>query len=145
MEIRLFEKDDLLKCTRLFVDVFNQEPWNDKWSEVTAKKYLLDYTNTPGFLGIVAVDGDVIIGFIFGAQKVWWSGNEFFINEMCVNAEKQKNGIGSMLLNYLLKELDSENVSNLSLLTDRGIPAEAFYKKNGFIEIDRLMFLSRDI
>ncbi|MFD1929169.1 GNAT family N-acetyltransferase [Sporosarcina siberiensis] len=134
-----------MKCTRLFVDVFNQEPWNDKWSEEMAEKYLLDYTNTPGFLGILAVEGDVIIGFIFGAHRVWWSGNEFFINEMCVNAEKQKNGIGSMLLNYLLKELDSENVSNLSLLTDRGIPAEAFYKKNGFIEIDRLMFLSRDV
>lgn len=134
-----------MKCTRLFIDVFNQEPWNDKWSEEVAKQYLLDYTNTPGFMGIIAVKEGVVIGFIFGAHKVWWSGNEFFINEMCVKTENQKNGIGSMLLNYLLKKLDSENVSHLSLLTNRGIPAESFYKKNRFTEIKRLMFLSQSI
>ncbi|WP_438315607.1 GNAT family N-acetyltransferase [Sporosarcina sp. FA9] len=145
MDIRLFEENDLLKCTRLFINVFNEEPWNDNWSEGVAKQYLLDYTNTPGFMGILAVKEEVIIGFIFGAHKVWWSGNEFFINEMCVSTEIQKTGIGSILLNYLLKKLDSEKVSNLSLLTDRGIPAEAFYKKNGFMEIERLMFLSRDV
>lgn len=145
MEIRLFEKNDLLKCTRLFIDVFNQEPWNDKWTEERARQYLLDYTNTPGFMGIIAVKGEEIIGFIFGASKVWWNGNEFFINEMCVTIEKQKNGIGSMLLTYLLKELRSKNISNLSLLTNRGIPAEAFYKKNEFTEMERLIFLNRDV
>ena len=94
----------------------NQQRWNDKWSIEAAKQYLLDYINTPGFTGIIAVKEEVFIGFIFGAQKVWWSGNEFFINEMCVKIEEQKNGIGSMLLNYLLKKLDSEDVSNLAII-----------------------------
>ena len=145
MELKLFERNDLLKCTKTFIHVFNQEPWNDEWSTETAKQYLLDYTNTPGFMGIIAVEGEEIIGFIFGARKLWWSGDEFFINEMCVNVEKQKTGVGSMLMKFLMKELDSDGVSYISLLTNRDIPAETFYKKYGFIEINRLMFLSRDI
>ncbi|MGG4266731.1 GNAT family N-acetyltransferase [Peribacillus simplex] len=145
MEYKLFNRDDLLKCTETFVQVFNQEPWNDEWSTETAKQYLLDYINTPGFMGIIAVEGKEIIGFIFGAHKLWWSGEEFFINEMCVSMEKQKTGVGSRLLKFLMKELDLERVSNISLLTNRGIPAEAFYKKNGFTEINRLMFLSKEI
>jgi GNAT superfamily N-acetyltransferase len=64
---------------------------------------------------------------------------------MCVRVEKQHTGVGSRLMNYLIKELESDGVRTISLLTNRGIPAEAFYKKNGFSEIKRLMFLSRDI
>lgn len=145
MKITLFEEKDLLKCTNTFIDVFNQEPWNDEWAKETAKQYLLDFTNTPGFKGIVAVYGEEIIGFIFGNRKQWWSGDEFFINEMCVRIEKQKTGVGSKMMEYLIKELESDGVSSISLLTDRGIAAEAFYKKNGFSEIERLMFLSRDV
>jgi aminoglycoside 6'-N-acetyltransferase I len=145
MQLKLFEEKNLLKCTKTFIDVFNQEPWNDEWKNETAKQYLLDFTNTPGFMGIVAVDREEIIGFIFGTRKYWWSGDEFFINEMCVRIEEQNTGVGSKLMNYLLKELKSDGVSTISLLTDRGIPAEEFYKKNGFSEIKRLMFLSRDV
>ncbi|MCK1994988.1 GNAT family N-acetyltransferase [Peribacillus muralis] len=145
MEFTLFNWEDLLKCTETFVQVFNQEPWNDQWSMETAKQYLLDYINTPGFMGIVAVEGKEIIGFIFGAHKLWWSGGEFFINEMCVSIEKQNTGVGSKLLKYLMNELNIERVSNISLLTDRGIPAEAFYKKHGFTEINRLMFLTKEM
>jgi aminoglycoside 6'-N-acetyltransferase I len=145
MELKLFEEKNLLKCTKTFIDVFNQEPWNDEWKNETARQYLLDFTNTPGFKGIIAVDGEEIIGFIFGTRKCWWSGDEFFINEMCVKIKEQNTGVGSKLMNYLLKELKSDGVSTISLLTDRGIPAEAFYKKNGFSEIKRLIFLSRDV
>jgi ribosomal protein S18 acetylase RimI-like enzyme len=145
MKLALFEENDLLKCTNTFIHVFNQEPWNDEWAKETAKQYLLDFTNTPGFKGIVAVDGEEIIGFIFGTRKHWWSGDEFFINEMCVRIEKQNTGVGSKMMKYLIKELESDGVRTISLLTDRGMPAEDFYKKHGFSEIERLMFLSRGV
>lgn len=145
MEFRSFETNDLLRCTHTFINVFNQEPWNDEWSAETAFQYLLDYTNTSGFIGIVAEEGKEIIGFIFGVRKPWWSGDEFFINEMCVSAEKQKTGVGSKLMKFLEEKLKMDGIENITLLTDRGIPAEIFYKKNGFTEIDRIMFLNKNI
>ncbi|MEK5057988.1 GNAT family N-acetyltransferase [Paenibacillus sp. FSL H7-0326] len=145
MELRLFDRNDLLSCVNTFISVFNQEPWNDEWSPDTAYRYLIDFTNTPGFIGVVAVDGEEIIGFIFGATKHWWSGKEFFINEMCVSVQKQKSGVGSALIRFLIEKLESDEVGNITLLTDRGIPAEAFYKKLGFAEIDRLVFLNKNL
>lgn len=145
MEFKLLEKHDLTKCTETFIEVFNDEPWNDEWTFTKAKKYLLSFYQTPGFLGILAVEKDEIIGFILGVKRVWWSGDEFFINEMCVKTQIQNKGIGKAMLNHLIKELHNSNISNITLLTDRGIPAEEFYKKNGFEEIERIIFLHKNI
>ena len=64
---------------------------------------------------------------------------------MCVRKQCQNKGIGRVMLNHLIKELHSSNISNITLLTDRGIPAEEFYKKNGFEEIERIIFLHKNI
>lgn len=42
-------------------------------------------------------------------------------------------------------ELKGAKITNLVLLTDRGVPAEEFYKKNDFQEIERLVFYSREL
>jgi len=144
LEFKLLEENDLIKCTETFIKVFNDEPWNDEWTFTNAQKYLLDFYNTPGFLGILAIENKEVIGFIFGVHRTWWSGNEFYIHEMCVESQRQNRGIGKSLLDYLIKSLGNK-ISNITLLTDRGIPAEEFYKKNGFEEIERLIFLSKNI
>ncbi|PZD97255.1 GNAT family N-acetyltransferase [Paenibacillus sambharensis] len=145
MIIRSYSDKDMLACKELFINVFNQEPWNDNWLPGKAERYLSDYTSTPGFSGVVAEEGTEINGFIFGVRKQWWSGDEFFINEMCVSKNKQGIGLGSELLKYLESDLVRTGIKRITLLTDKGIPAEYFYKKNGFQEIDRLMFMCKSI
>ncbi|MCZ8517926.1 MULTISPECIES: GNAT family N-acetyltransferase [Paenibacillus] len=76
MITRLFSPDDLQACTALFIEVFNQEPWNDRWTPEAAEQYVSDYINTPGFRGIVAEEGQEIKGFILGVRKRWWDGDE---------------------------------------------------------------------
>ncbi|SNZ15610.1 Ribosomal protein S18 acetylase RimI [Terribacillus aidingensis] len=142
MNMRACMESDLEVCSDIFVNVFCEEPWNEAWTPETALKYLKDYYHTPGFTGILAAENQDIIGFIFGVKRRWWSGDEFFINEMCVRSDKQSKGVGKQLMHYLLKTTDAETIS---LLTDRGLPAETFYKRNGFNEIERLMFLSREV
>ncbi|MEK4300492.1 GNAT family N-acetyltransferase [Oceanobacillus sp. FSL W8-0428] len=145
MQFKTVEECDLLTCSKLFLNVFNEEPWNDKWTLEKAQQYLSDFYQTPGFLGVSAVENNEIVGFIFGVRRVWWSGDEFFINEMCVNTNQQNKGIGKALMDYLKEIIGSNEVATISLLTDRGIPAEEFYKRNGFKEIERLVFLSSDV
>ena len=144
MELKILEENDLSKCIETFIKVFNDEPWNDEWTYTKAQKYLLDFYNTPGFLGILAIENEEVIGFIFGVHRTWWSGNQFYIHEMCVDSQRQNRGIGKSMLDYLIK-LIGNDISNITLLTNRGIPAEKFYKKNGFEEIERLIFLSKKI
>ncbi|GEN86771.1 GNAT family N-acetyltransferase [Oceanobacillus sojae] len=145
MQFKTVEECDLLTCSKLFLNVFNEEPWNDKWTLEKAQQYLSDFYQTPGFLGVSAVENNEIVGFIFGVRRVWWSGDEFFINEMCVNTNQQNKGIGKALMDYLKEIIGSNEVATISLLTDRGIPAEEFYKRIGFKEIERLVFLSSDV
>ncbi|WP_029192868.1 GNAT family N-acetyltransferase [Paenibacillus harenae] len=143
--IRLFQLEDLDKCTKLFCDVFNGEPWNDRWLDHTASEYLLDIVNTPGFIGMIAIKDGEIIGFIFGYRKKWWENDEFFINEMCVNSMLQGRGTGSAMFESLEAELLERGITTITLLTDRDVPAERFYKKNGFSEIERIVFLAKNL
>jgi aminoglycoside 6'-N-acetyltransferase I len=145
MNIRPFNSNDLRKCTNLLINVFNHEPWNNNWSIEGATQYLVDYIQTPGFRAFVAEEETEIRGFIFGFRKRWWKGDEFFVNEMCVQIDNQRSGIGTRLINYLEGELLSEGIKNITLLTNREIPAEEFYKKNGFSEINRIIFLYKRI
>ncbi len=145
MNYRQFDRNDILPCTETFIQVFNQEPWNDKWTTERAQQYLQDFTHTPGFIGVIAEDQSGVAGFIFGVRKQWWSAEEFFIHEMCVRVTNQQSGIGTGLLQFLERGLTATGVSNITLLTNRNIPAESFYKRNGFNEIDRLVFMNKDL
>lgn len=145
MNIREFKSSDLELCVELFIDVFNREPWNDQWTNDRAKQYLMNFVNTPGFNGVVAANEPAIKGFIFGVSKCWWKGNEFFIHELCVRGDHHRSGIGTNMLQYLEQILIKEGIEDIALLTNRDIPAEMFYVKNGFKEIKRIVFLAKNI
>jgi aminoglycoside 6'-N-acetyltransferase I len=146
MQIREFNINDLDPCITLFMNVFCNEPWNDRWSAEQAKDYLYDFVQTPGFIGIVADDiNEELIGLLLGSRKKWWSGDELFINEMCVDPNHQSLGVGSAMFRYLEDTLPGIGIESLVLLTDRGVPAEAFYHKNGFEEVSRIVFLAKHI
>ena len=59
-------------------------------------------------------------------------GKEFFIDEFYVRDKNQGNGIGTRMMNYIKKQLIEEEYTRLVLLTNKEIPAEEFYIKNGF-------------
>lgn len=142
MNIRNYSSEDFQGCIELFINVFNEEPWKDSWTQEKAQQYLKDYIDTPGFKGIVAEDV-TIQGFIMGVRKRWWSSDEFFIHEMCVKIADQRSGVGTKMLNHLGNTLKSEGIERITLLTSKEIPAEQFYKKNGFKTIDSLIFMSK--
>jgi len=56
----------------------------------------------------------------------------FQIQEFCIITNRQGQGIGTMLLNELTNSLKEENVTNVFLLTSRGLRTEGFYKNKGF-------------
>jgi len=146
MRIREFIDSDINICTELLISVFNSEPWNDNWTRERAKVYLEEYIKSPGFRGVVVELEETIKGFIMGSRKSWWSGDEFFVNEFCVDNAIQRKGMGTNLLRFLLEEtLQNEGVQRITLLTERGIAAESFYMKNDFKVADRLIFMYKEL
>lgn len=131
--MRKFTSEDIDKCSELFKEVFSAYPWYDDWvSFDQARNYLMELIENPVFEGFVAYEGSNVVAACFGHKRSFWTGKEFFIDEFYVRNESQGNGIGTKMLNYVKENIIEEDYMRLTLLTNKGIPAEEFYIKNGF-------------
>lgn len=133
LEIRKFNSNDLDNCSKLFKKVFSSDPWYDDWKSLEqARNYLSELVKNPAFEGFVACEGSSIVAVCLGHNRSWWSDQKFFVDEFFVENEMQGNGIGTKLLAEVSNYLTCENYTRLTLLTNKEIPAESFYLKNGF-------------
>ena len=99
----------------LFTGVFTIEPWNDDWSDKEQLNlYLLDLIGQNNSLTYGLFDSDNLIGVSMGHIKHWYSGTEYYIEELCIQTDKQGNGIGT----YFLKEIE-DNLANPALSAGR--------------------------
>jgi aminoglycoside 6'-N-acetyltransferase I len=144
--VRPYERADLQACTDLFIRVFSQPPWNDRWpSTDVARAYLEDYVRAPGFDGFVAEERGQVLGFLLGHRRQWWSGPEFYIDEFGIDPDRQRQGIGTTLLDHLKHVLSTAGVHTITLLTARDSPAASFYAGLGFRAHERMVFMSHRI
>ena len=132
ISIDFFPRDNLEEGARLYRTVFNEPPWNDEWTAETAQTRLLQITETPGYKGYSTSLDEELVGLVMGNLEQWYTGEHFYLKEMCVRPSQQRRGIGTMLMEYLIEELQSEDVERVYLLTMQESPARAFYEENGF-------------
>ncbi len=133
IEMRNFTLEDMDRCVELYKEVFRTDPWNDNWlSSDQVKYYLMELIKNPVFEGFVAYENFNMIAACFGHKRSWWTGKEFFIDELFVANEKQGNGIGTKLLNYVELNPLIADCQCLILITNKDLPAEEFYLKKGF-------------
>lgn len=148
VEIRNFQMADFESCVALFIEVFNRSPWNNRWTQESAEELFRDYINAPGFAGYVAMDktrGNSVVGAIIGRKKTWWSGPEYYIDELFVRPDSQGKGIGTRLLEFACLDLKNKGISTVTLLTHTSVPAFDFYRKREFRENPNLRFLHKRI
>lgn len=139
------QNDDISKCAKLYVEVFNAKPWNDNWTSETAFKRLNDICIAPNFVGIMYVDGNDIKGAIFGNWEQFFDGIHYNLREMFVSTELQGTGIGSILLNALEEQLKVLGINTIYLFTSKGNKTSKFYQKNNFVEWDSMAMMGKDI
>ena len=142
VKTRPFKPTDLDRCVHLFVKVFSQEPWQDQWPSLErAEEYLSDIVGTSGFKGFIAYEGRKILGLCLGHTVRWWAGDEFYIDEFCIDSSVQSSGIGTQLLDYARERLLKDKIQFIVLLTERNTFAERFYAKQGFDTSDKAIFM----
>lgn len=139
------ENEHILECSELYVNVFNAEPWNDKWTLETAHKRLNDIFISPNFEGALYVEDDKIKGAIFGNYEQFYKGVHFNLREMFVANECQGKGIGSKMLNEFEKRLRGIGVTTVILFTSKGNKTSKFYSKNNFSQLDSMAMMGKDI
>lgn len=142
LKTREMKKDDIEACARLFYKVFTKGPWFDNWqSTMEAEKYLTELMNNPVFIGIIIEKDNKIVGASFGHTRSWYEGEEYCIDEFYIDNEIQGIGLGSKFMEEIKKNMILRDIHCIFLLTERGIPAETFYKKNSFKSKDSSLFM----
>lgn len=143
--IRVMEKNDIPACAEILCRVYNNELWMCRWEKETAIAYLTDFFEANKFVGYVICEEDAVIGALFAHEKIWWNNSEVFIEEMFITPEKQRNGLGSSLLQEVESYVKEHQLAGITLSTNRYAPAPLFYKKNGFIDSEHVLFMAKEI
>jgi len=128
---------------KLYMSVFNNTPWNDSWTMPTASLRIENMMRTNTFIGKALYADEKLLGLIWGQKEQFYNGMHFQIQEFCVETNRQSQGIGTVLLNELTNSLKEENITNVFLLTSRGLNTEGFYKNKGFSTSEYMILMSK--
>ncbi len=71
-----------------------------------------------------------------GHIRHWYTGTEYYIDELCIRTEKQGQGIGTLFLQKIEEAIRELGLVQIFLQTEQSVPAYEFYRKNGFLELE---------
>ena len=146
MKLKRMSIEDKEAIEVLFSDVFIGEPWNDDWSDrEQLDQYIEDLCGQSYSLTYGLYDGNELIGLSMGYIKHWYTGTEYIINELCIKTDHQGNGVGTLFLTQIEKDIMEMGLKQVFLLTDRDVPAYEFYKKNGYVEVSNLVPFAKSL
>jgi len=137
---------DLPEVRNLFLQVFTQEPWNDRWeSEAYVDLYLQDLMGNPNSLCFGFYHDSQLIGLSLGSIYHWWQGNEYFIKEFCIARNFQGQGMGRRFFTMIEQSLLTQKIHAIWLSTERDVPAFGFYHALGFKEQANSVLLVKSV
>jgi aminoglycoside 6'-N-acetyltransferase I len=143
MMIRGLIQSDIPSCAEILCRVYNNELWQCRWDNQVAQIYLTDFYQHKKFVGYVIEEEGRIIGALFAHEKVWWNNSEVFIEEMFINPEYQRKGLGTELLSEVEKYVRMNNLAGITLSTNKYAPAHTFYVKNEFVDCEHVVFMCK--
>ena len=104
--------------------------FNDPWSVNSIRSEV----NNRLSLWIVAMDGEVLTGYVGSQSVLGWAD----MMNLAVAPEYRRQGIAQTLVNELIRRLQGNDVSCLTLeVRASNAPAISLYKKMGFAEVGR--------
>ena len=142
---KLLSLDDISVAAKLYLNVFSTPPWKERWDHNLACQRLEHIANCQGFYGISIWIEKKLIGFCMGNIEPFNKTSYFYLKEVCVSNKYHNQGIGSIMLDRLVKDLQKAQVDSAYLITQRQDQLEHFYKKNGFKLDTNLLLFSKTL
>jgi len=104
---------------------------------------LSDWLDHPTAYG--AFEGDRLLGFVEGFLEKW--NNRYRIANICVfDDADRRSGVGTRLMETILDEAVSSGARMAVLETQTyNYKAISFYKKNGFVDCEHIMFMCKEM
>lgn len=140
---RPFQKSDFEKAAVIFAASFAGEPWNEKWTAELAAKKLKDYYNTPRFMGLVVQEPKTrnLVAMAMGAFELFQDERFYFLKEICVHPDFQRQGIAKDLMKTLIEAVKKDGTTYFMLMTNRKGGAERLYSKLGFKDLNHVKIM----
>ena len=143
--IREYQTDDLHACVDLLIKAYGGDPWHYHWTVETATRYLNEFISTDNFVGFVIDENGPIVGAIFAHRKTWWTKDELFVDELYIDPQLQRCGLGGRLLAHAESFAKTRGLAGLTLLTSREMPAPAFYAKHSYLQGEHVIFMYKEL
>ena len=97
------------------------------WALKDLKYELKD--NPVSNLWVIESDLTGVVGFV----DYWITFDSATVCQICINPVYQRKGLGSMLIEEMIKDCRTENVRNITLeVRDHNVAAIKLYEKHGF-------------
>jgi len=132
VEIRNLSIEDINDCALLYQKVFAEAPWLESFDYDTIKQYFLHCCNDKLYGGYVANNDDLLYGFITYFIKPSAAGNVLYVDELCVDKDIRKNGIGTKLIKKIENLVKERDLISILIHTDKSSDAYKLYKNQGF-------------
>lgn len=134
MIYRNAEEADIEGLAEAMSLAYSEEPWNEQWTVERAIRRVRAVMGNFRAAGIVALEGDKVVGGLLGYVDPYAEEDFFYVSELFVIPEKKKLGIGRNLLKELEKVICEMNINVVQLMSiDYN---ESFYNKCGLSKDD---------
>ena len=140
MKIRKAKKEDLKAISEIFRTEANKKPYLQKWTRKTA---LHDITKSFKKEDIYIVfSNKKIAGFIIVSLD---DKKEVYIDELWLNSEYQRKGIGRKLMEFIEISYKSKGAKLIKLTANQKTGAVKFYKKLNYKVSNKLLRMTKKL
>ena len=67
------------------------------------------------------------------------------MEEMFIKPQLQRKGLGSLLLKQVEEYVREKGLAGITLSTNKYAPAPNFYRKNGFVDCEHVLFMAKEV
>lgn len=145
LQLAPFDLTMLQECIELYIKTFSKEPWFETNNKSDVERYYLNMYQNNKFIGYVYKNNERIIAQSIGFLKAFIKGEEYYIDQFCVDYNYQGKGLGSCFMDEIKKDLIKKDIHYIILTTEPDYPAYDFYIKNGLECLENLRFLATEL
>lgn len=147
MNIKELSIQNIEEIKYIICVTFSEEPWNDDWHDKDQlHAYIMDLIGNRNSLslGLFNENGE-LIGVSLGRMKHWYTGNEYWIDDLAVLPKAQGQGCGSKFIDLIEDYAIGHKITGIVLFTERDIPAYGLYVKKDFEERRERVFFEKKL
>ncbi len=142
MEYRIMEEADLHSVIPLYIEYYNAHE-GGVWTEKTTAKRICQVLSREDAFCLLMEDQGTVIAFAIGYFEQYDDCFAYDLVEIVVSAERQNQGIGTMFMEELEKQVKGRSAMLIQLQAVNDGLHEHFYGKLGYRTVNNLVLKSK--